>query len=235
MARFSAVLFDLFDTLCRIDEEAYQEGKRREADALGLAHEPFMRAWVASGDEAQVGRLADIPARVRHVNAVLGGREPSADILDRVTSIELATLRAATTLHPDARPVLEDLRARPGLGLALVSNASSAAEGLFGHLGLAPYFDAAAWSFRVGAAKPEAAIYLDACRALGIAPGGCLFVGDGNSRELDGARALGMTAVRIERVFSLGPYRKEESRTFDASIADLRRLPAMFAGDLPAA
>jgi FMN phosphatase YigB (HAD superfamily) len=68
-----------------------------------------------------------------------------------------------------------------------------------------------------------------------VVPGDCLFVGDGNSRELDGARALGMTAVRIERAFSLGPYRKDESRTFDASIADLSGLPAMFAPDLSAA
>jgi len=232
---FAAVLFDLFDTLCHIDEPAYREGKRREAALLGLAQEPFMRAWVASGDQAQLGRLADIPARVRHVCAALGGGEPQADLLEEVTSIELSTLRAATTLHPDAQPVLEDLRARPGLGLALVSNASSAAEGLFGHLGLAPYFDATAWSFKVGKAKPEAAIYLEACDALRVSPHACLFVGDGNSRELEGARALGMTAVRIERVFSLGPYRKEQSRVFDASIADLRRLPALFAPDLPAA
>jgi len=37
--RFSAVLFDLFDTLCRIDEPVYREGKRRELDgarALGM-------------------------------------------------------------------------------------------------------------------------------------------------------------------------------------------------------
>jgi FMN phosphatase YigB (HAD superfamily) len=115
----------------------------------------------------------------------------------------------------------------------LVSNASSPTESLFESLGLRPFFDAVTWSFRVGATKPEPAIYLDACRALATAPSECLFVGDGNARELDGARALGMTAVRIERDFSLGPYRKEESRLFDASIDDLRRLPALYAASLP--
>jgi putative hydrolase of the HAD superfamily len=235
MSRYRAVLFDLFDTLCHIDEAIYSAGKRREARALGLPADSFMSAWVASGDAAQVGRLPDIAARIRRVSAALGAPPPDAALVEQVTQIEMATLRAASTLHPDARPVLEDLRSRPGLRLALVSNASSAAERLLADLGLAAYFDATAWSFRVGAGKPEAAIYLDACRALGVRPGDCLFVGDGNARELDGARALGMTAVRIERVFSLGPYRKEESRAFDASIADLRDLPALFASDLPPA
>jgi putative hydrolase of the HAD superfamily len=235
LARYRAVLFDLFDTLCRIDEAIYADGKRRAARALGVPPDPFVRAWVASGDDAQVGRLPDIPARVRKVCEVLGAPPPDATVLGRVTEIERATLSAATVLYPDARPVLEDLRARPALGLGLVSNASSPSEALFGHLGLSRYFDAVSWSFRVGVAKPGAAIYLDACRALGVGPGDCLFVGDGNARELDGARDLGMTAVRIERVFSLGPYRKEESRGFDASIADLRALPSLYASDLPAA
>lgn len=235
MARFRAVLFDLFDTLCRIDEGVYREGKRAEAAALGLPPEEFARAWIASGDAAQVGALADIPARVRHVVAALGAPGPAPEVVARVTAIEERTLRRATALHPDARPVLDDLAARRDLRLGLVSNASHAAEALLDHLDLASYFTAAAWSFRVGVPKPDPAIYLEACRALGVGARECLFVGDGNALELDGAHALGMTAVRIERVFSLGPYRKEESRTFDASIPDLRRLPALFRAELPQA
>ena len=235
MARYRAVLFDFFDTLCRIDEALYADGKRRAAQALGLPPDRFMSAWVASGDEAQIGRLPDIPARILWVSEALGAPAPAAAVVERVTEIERATLRAATTLHPDARPALEDLRLREGLGLGLVRNASSPTEGLFEHLGLSRYFDAASWSFRVGVTKPSAAIYLDACRALGVGPADCLFVGDGNARELEGARDLGMTAVRIERVFSLGPYRKEESRVFDASIADLRDLITLFGSELPVA
>ena len=70
----------------------------------------------------------------------------------------------------------------------------------------------------------DPAIYRAASEALGVAPDACVFVGDGNASELDGARAVGMRAVRIERPFSLAAYRKAESRTFDASIGDLRRL-----------
>ena len=60
-----AVLFDLFDTLCRIDERTYLEGKAEEARLLDLDPETFLRVWVGFGDEAQAGVLPDIAARVR--------------------------------------------------------------------------------------------------------------------------------------------------------------------------
>jgi putative hydrolase of the HAD superfamily len=224
MPQAEGVLFDLFDTLCRIDEDLYLAGKRSAAALLGVQPARFLEAWVVTQDEAQDGRLPDLEARVRRVAAALGAPFADEAKLSQVAALERDTLLRATALHPDALPALRSLREVAGLRLALVSNASAAAEDLARHLGLDPFFDAFAWSFRVGALKPDPAIYLDACRALGVPPGRCLFVGDGNARELDGARALGMRAVRIERVFSLGPYRREQSRTFDASIDDLRRV-----------
>lgn len=226
MTRWScrAVLFDLFDTLCHIDAEVYTAGKREAAALLGLPAEPFLEAWVAAGDEAQVGRIADAAGRVRHVAAILGAAPPDEEVVLRVVALERAMLRRATSLHPDALPALEAIGARRGLPLGLVSNASSGAVELYAGLGLAPFFASTTWSFEVGAVKPDPAIYLAACAALTVAPGDCLFVGDGNAGELDGARALGMKAVRIERRFSLPLYRKHESRGFDASIDDLARL-----------
>lgn len=47
-----------------------------------------------------------------------------------------------------------------------------------------------------GHQKPVAEAYLTATDALGVQPGDCWFVGDGGSRELSGAEALGMTAIR---------------------------------------
>ena len=224
-----ALLFDLFDTLCHIDTEQYTEGKRQAAERLGLPSAAFLAAWVEAGDDAQVGRIPDAAARVRDVARRLGAPPPPEAIVDEVVRIERATLHRATTLHPDAVPALAALSAPRERPIVLVSNASSGAPDLFEALGLAPWFDAAIWSFRVGAVKPEPAIYHAACDALGLPPSDCLFVGDGNAGELDGARALGMRAVRIERRFSLPAYRKAESRGFDASIDDLRRLPALLA------
>jgi putative hydrolase of the HAD superfamily len=224
-----AVLFDLFDTLCRIDAAQYTAGKGAAAALLGLPADAFLAAWVTAGDDAQVGRLVDAAARVRRVAALLGAPPPAESLVREVVTLERATLRRATTLHADALPALRAIAARGDLPMVLVSNASSGAPDLFEGLGLAPFFAATIWSFRVGAVKPDPAIYAAACAAIGRPPGDCLFVGDGNAGELDGARALGMRAVRIERRFSLPAYRKVESRAFDVSIDDLRLLPDLLA------
>ena len=224
-----AILFDLFDTLCRIDPHLYTAGKEEAAARLGLPAGEFLAAWVAAGDEAQVGRIPDAASRVRRAAAILGAPPPDEAAVREVVGAERALLARATTLHPDVLPALEALGGHADRPLALVSNASIGAVDLFEGLGLARFFSATIWSFRVGAVKPDPAIYLAACEAIGRPPADCLFIGDGNARELDGARALGMRAVRIERRFSLPAYRKEESRDFDLSIDDLRRLPALLA------
>ncbi|HUD71150.1 MAG TPA: HAD family hydrolase [Dongiaceae bacterium] len=224
-----AILFDLFDTLCQIDPDLYLAGKQKAAARLGLPAAEFLQAWVAAGDEAQVGLIADAAARVRRAAALLGAPPPEEAAVREVVETERALLARATRLHPDVLPALEGLAGHGDRPMALVSNASSGAVELFEGLGLARFFAAAIWSFRVGVAKPDPAIYLAACEAIGRPPGDCLFVGDGNALELDGARALGMRAVRIERRFSIPAYRREESRSFDASIDDLRRLADLLA------
>jgi len=45
--------------------------------------------------------------------------------------------------------------------------------------------------------KPDPRIYKMATDRMGIKPEDCLYVGDGSSHELTGARAVGMQAVLI--------------------------------------
>ena len=225
--RHRAVLFDLFDTLCRIDESLYLHGKESEARLLGLPLGEFLQAWVAAGDLSQTGVLPDIAARVRHTVAALGAPPPDDETVLRVAGIEESTLLSATSLYPDVPPALAEVRALPGLKIGLVSNASSTAALLFERLGLRPWFDFVLFSFQAGVMKPSAAIYLKASAALGVSPAECLFVGDGNGAELDGAKAVGMEAVRIERPVSLGPYRKRDSVHFDASVPRLTEVVAL--------
>ena len=90
----------------------------------------------------------------------------------------------------DYRPAL-DLR------LGMISNASSELSALWAESVLAPLFDAAFFSADEGMMKPDRRLYERMADALGVAPVDCLFVGDGAYRELQGAEAVGMTAVLI--------------------------------------
>ncbi len=223
---YEAVLFDLFDTLCRLDEAVYLEGKRQSAREAGLEADAYFRAWLDLQDRCQRGEVATLADRIRETCRALG-REIDSGTLSGILRLEEEALFRCAGLHPDALPILRRLRGIPGLRLGLVSNASSPARRLVETLGLAPFFDALVFSFEVGSVKPEPEIYLAACRCLSVPPRGCLFVGDGNGRELEGAMALGMTAVRIEREEVLKAYRKSPSRRWDLSVRDLRELASL--------
>lgn len=220
----AAVLFDLFDTLCHLDEAEYREGKRRSARILDLEPNRYFDAWLALQEPSQRGDLRTARDRIREVCRSLG-RVPGPEQLEAAARQEEEVLRRCASLHPDVVPTLDRLRAFPGLRMALVSNATRSARPLLGPLGLQAYFPVAVFSCEVGSVKPEPAIYRSACRRLSLAPPECLFVGDGNARELDGARAVGMRAVRIERPAAMAPYRLDPSRSWDFSLSDLRQLP----------
>ena len=61
---------------------------------------------------------------------------------------------------------------------------------------LAEWFDAALFSFEIGLAKPDPAIYLEAVECLGAEPADALFIGDGGDDELAGAERAGLRAVQ---------------------------------------
>ncbi len=53
------------------------------------------------------------------------------------------------------------------------------------------------FSIVIGRRKPHPSLYLAACERLGIATSEAVYVGDGGSKELSGARAVGMPAIRL--------------------------------------
>src|SRR2546426_5330032 len=111
--RHRALLFDLFDTLCRIDETVYRQGKAEAARLLGLPLPSFLSAWIAAGDLAQTGVLPDVAARVRHTTSALGAPAPDASTIAQVVRVEESTLFAATSLYPDALPALAAVHSPP--------------------------------------------------------------------------------------------------------------------------
>ena len=56
------------------------------------------------------------------------------------------------------------------------------------------------FSCQVGLKKPDPRIYRLACDQLGVPPERCLYIGDGSSRELSGAAAVGMHPVMLRAV-----------------------------------
>jgi putative hydrolase of the HAD superfamily len=118
-------------------------------------------------------------------------------------------------LYDDALPTLDALRDR-GLKLGLLSNSARDLDEFVGHHGLT--VDAVLTSRSHGKTKPHEGIFRRMLELLGVAPVEALMVGDTIEDDVEGATAVGMRAVLVDR---------ERRYPEEASIADLRALLAL--------
>lgn len=79
--------------------------------------------------------------------------------------------------------------------VGILSNSEGRLAELIEEIGWSPPFTAIVDSGRVGVAKPEPGIFEHAARALGVAVGEVVHVGDSRSADIDGARAVGMRSI----------------------------------------
>ena len=101
-----------------------------------------------------------------------------------------------------------------GMLTALIADCSLEVPMLWSQTPFAPLVDSALFSSREGLRKPDSMLYQRACDRLSVAPAECLYVGDGNSRELSGAQAAGMTAVLFAPGSMNGNYTSLEAASW---------------------
>lgn len=102
-----------------------------------------------------------------------------------------------------APQVLAALRAA-GLATAVVSNFDGRLRGVLADLGLAPLLDLVLLASDARAAKPDPALLRAALARLGCAPGEAALAGDDPARDLEPARGLGLLAVDVRGLATLG-------------------------------
>ncbi|HEU4354831.1 MAG TPA: HAD-IA family hydrolase [Actinomycetota bacterium] len=194
--RIRAVVFDLFGTLVpEFPLPVWLGMFEGMAGALGTDAGAFQPAWEDTVLERQTGGFADVGANLREICRRLGRTPSDAQIADAL-EVRDALYRTWFRPQPGAVETLGWLRER-GYRTALVSMCAPDAPALWAASPLGGLVDVLVFSCEVGLRKPDPAIYLAATDRLGLAPAGCLYVGDGSYRELTGAEAVGMTPVRI--------------------------------------
>lgn len=187
-----AVLFDVFETLITHYRTPLYFSEEIARD-LNVPPERFRPLWRASESARSTGlSLEDCLASI----LAACGRDPDPDLIRRVADRRLETKRACfAAMRPDVLPVIRGLRSA-GLKTGLVSNCFSEEVTAIRESCLMPVMDAAALSYEEGKEKPDPALFLRCAQRLGARPEDCAYVGDGGSRELEAATALGMTAFQ---------------------------------------
>lgn len=186
------VLFDLYETL--ITEFVPDWSPRPStAERLGVDETAFAAAWRAHQPGRMRGVYPDYPAALHAICQTLG-HAGDATLIEQLHQERLEDKAAPfACVAPEILDLLEQLR-RQELTLGVVSNCAPEEVTAWSTCQLAPHFDVTLFSYQVGACKPAPAIYLLACRRLGLAPAEVAFIGDGGSDELVGAAEAGLTA-----------------------------------------
>jgi HAD superfamily hydrolase (TIGR01662 family) len=216
-----AVLFDVDFTLARPGPELGPEGYVRAGERHGMTLDP---ALYEEGREAALAALERHP-ELEHDDAIwftfterivlaMGGRPPAS--YDCAVEITRGWEKHDNfELYEDVAPVLDELRAA-GLKIGLVSNSARDVHAFARHHGLE--IDAGISSFHHGRTKPHASIFRAVLDLLEVAPAEAAMVGDTIDADVEGAVALGMRAVLVDR---LGRHPE-----FAPRIDDLYALPA---------
>ena len=204
------VIFDLFHTLTARESEWSE--RPATCDLLGVDRRAWDRAmresthWRDTGQEREP--LAILRRLVNQVDATIP-EERIREVLGQRTQRFLDCFQR---IPRENLAMLARLRAS-GLRLGLVSNADAMDVAAFRTSALVGLFDAELFSCEVGCAKPEARIYRMCLETLGLPAEDCIFIGDGGSDELAGAKAVGLRTVFVSGVIEeLWPERIEPRR-----------------------
>jgi putative hydrolase of the HAD superfamily len=199
-----AVLFDVDFTLFRPGPELGPEGYRRVGARHGLSLDPELYATARAAAIDALQRNHDLVhdeevwvAFTEQIVLRMGGEsDPDAARACAADMVREWERHENFSLYEDALPVLDELR-RHDLKIGLISNGQRDLEEFTAHHALD--VDVAVGSKTHGRVKPHASIFQAAIRALDVRPAEVAMVGDSYEDDIEGARALGIRAILLDR------------------------------------
>ena len=215
-----AVVFDVDFTIARPGPDLGPEGYRRLAGRFGFDLDPGRYAEARRAAFATLTRHPefdhDQEIWVLFTQRVIEGMGGSGDTYAAAVEMTRAWEHAQHfELFDDVAATLAALR-RHGLALGLLSNTERDLDLFVRHHGLE--VDAVLTSRVHGKTKPHETIFRRMLELLHVEPDEAAMVGDTVDDDIEGARAVGMTAILLDRE---GRYPDSDPR-----LDDLRGLPA---------
>ena len=198
-----AILFDLDDTLWPISPVILQAEQTLHAWLQEHAPRVAERFSIENLRQARLALLAKQPEFSLNLGELrrAGLKSAFAEAGEDLDKVELAMVRFfaarnAVVPYDDVVPGLLRLKSRVALGSISNGNADLAA------IGLAHHFKISVAAHEFGYAKPDAAIFHEGCRQMGVDPRDAVYVGDDLLIDVQGAQQAGLRAVWMNRAGS---------------------------------
>ncbi len=226
--KYEAVIFDLFGTL--VDNLLYEEYLnilRQAASILTVPFNDFRQLWSETSRERNLGTFPTVEDNIVYICKKLGVNHADAQVR---LAAKIRNDFIAHSMKPqqDAVDVLSRLKSG-GFKIGLISNCSPETPVIWENLPFITLFDVAVFSCSVGMQKPDPRIYELAVQQLSVKSDNCLYVGDGNGKELSGAKGAGMHPVLIRQAGEDGtqPHLINREEWDDPRISSLTEILAL--------
>ena len=187
-----AVVFDMFETLVTLFEGRTYFGENIAAD-VGADPAQYRREWHIIEKDRSTGKYT-IEEGLEIVLKKLDLY--SEDNVKLAASKRIAGLTDTFSAIPDETFELLDELKKRNIRIGLITNTFSDERDIIRNSRLMPYFDVALISYEQGICKPDPEMYSRMIKQLNVKPDECLYVGDGGSNELTGAKEAGMHPVQ---------------------------------------
>lgn len=209
--QYKAVIFDLFETL--ITEWGHKKYTKNELCAdLNIRRDDFDTYWNEKAYAQYLGTIT-FQESLQYVCEKCGQTITPAQI-ETITAKRIQTKSDCFNyILPEVFDLLEQIKAM-GLKTAIVSNCSSEEVEVLRESKLCDFFDEIILSYKVHMKKPDTCIYEEAAKRLGVSSSECLFVGDGGSNELFGAKDAGMKPFQAKWYTNRYPKSRENIGDF---------------------
>lgn len=208
MAAIRAVIFDIGDTLV--------DATRIERDSLAAAVEDLVRCGLAELTCPLVATYPECASRLGksrppHLNRLFG--LPFAMFVEacevaglhhRATHIAFAayqrTVRARIVANAGLVRLFQTLKRDHGVLIGIASDGTTPEQlETLQRLGVLEFVDAVAISDVVGVTKPDAQLFDQVLRELGVTYEQAIMVGDSPDNDVQAASSLGMSVIHITR------------------------------------
>ena len=207
-----AVLFDMFDTLMMIrkNPDFYSPSLMRmyrylNGNGVNVSFDTFQKAYIKARDELYAKADANLEephfnVRVSETLKSLGyNHEVSSPIVAAATAEFCDEFMNFVYLDANTRKLLRTLHGKYKLGIISNFAIPECVDKLLKTHGLDNLFGAVVVSGAVNKRKPSPEIFERTLKVLDVSASETVFVGDTLDADIEGAKAVGMKAVYIQR------------------------------------
>ncbi|MBM3702418.1 MAG: HAD family hydrolase [Actinobacteria bacterium] len=208
----SAFFFDLFHTLTSIEETS--PSISTTSDILCVDKDLWNEQLLNNSIKRLTGKEKNPYIIIQRMAHAINPNIPY-EIIKKATEARIELFKNAIIKMPqrsiDTIIYLKSINKK----IALISNADILEKMAWDYSDISQYFDAAIFSCDVGYVKPQKEIYEITLQYINEGSSNCIFIGDGSSNELYGAKMLGFTTVMVKGIIEkIWPDKIEDRKKY---------------------